>query len=106
MASSTDKLDRDRMFSTGKVARLLSVTPDTVLKWIKSGQLRARRTAGGHYRVAQRDLDSLMAIVSSRRPGVKTVSCSAGSITPRTVSPVRAVWIAWSTVPVPATATK
>jgi len=48
------------MFSTGKVARLLSVTPDTVLKWIKSGQLRARRTAGGHYRVAQRDLDSLI----------------------------------------------
>jgi len=53
-------MKRDRMLSTGKVARRLSVTPDTVLKWIKSGRLRAARTAGGHYRVAQADLDFLI----------------------------------------------
>ena len=45
------------MLSTGKVAKLRSVTPDTVLKWIKGGQLPAIRTAGGHYRIARRDLD-------------------------------------------------
>ena len=49
------------MLSTGKVAKLLSVTPDTVLKWIKNGQLPATRTAGGHYRIAQRDLDAPVA---------------------------------------------
>jgi excisionase family DNA binding protein len=38
--------------STGKAAKLLSVTPDAVLKWIKGGKLRARKTAGGHYRVS------------------------------------------------------
>ena len=48
------------MLSTGKAARRLSVTPDTVLKWIKSGRLPAVRTAGGHYRVAESDLDGLM----------------------------------------------
>jgi excisionase family DNA binding protein len=48
------------MLSTGKVAQLLSVTPNTVLKWIKSGRLRAARTAGGHYRVSQDDVEGLM----------------------------------------------
>ena len=46
--------------STGKAARLLSVTPDTVLKWIKKGKIAARRTAGGHYRIAQKSIDELL----------------------------------------------
>jgi excisionase family DNA binding protein len=47
--------------STGKAAQLLSVTPDTVLKWIKAGKIAARRTAGGHYRIARQSVDSLLA---------------------------------------------
>jgi len=47
---------------------LLSVTPDTVLKWIKSGRLPAVRTAGGHYRVAEDDVDVLISAESGRRP--------------------------------------
>lgn len=39
------------LLSTGQAARLCAVTPDTVLKWIKAGKLRATRTAGGHYRI-------------------------------------------------------
>jgi excisionase family DNA binding protein len=39
------------LLSTGKVAQLCSVKPDTVLKWIKKGRVSATRTAGGHYRV-------------------------------------------------------
>ena len=42
--------------STGEVARLCSVNPDTVLKWIKKGQLAATRTAGGHYRIEEHHL--------------------------------------------------
>lgn len=45
--------------STGKVAELCSVNPDTVLKWIKKGVLPATRTVGGHYRIAEADLASL-----------------------------------------------
>jgi excisionase family DNA binding protein len=42
--------------TTGKAARLCSVKPDTVLKWIKKGALPATRTVGGHYRVEEQDL--------------------------------------------------
>ena len=49
----------ERMLTTGQAARLCSVTPDTVLKWVKSGQLPATRTAGGHYRIRRSDIDAL-----------------------------------------------
>ena len=44
------------LLTTGKAARLCSVKPDTVLKWIKKGVLPATRTIGGHYRVEEQDL--------------------------------------------------
>jgi excisionase family DNA binding protein len=49
-----------QLLTTGKVARLCSVQPDTVLKWIKKGRLAATRTAGGHYRVDEHDLAPLV----------------------------------------------
>lgn len=45
-----------QLLTTGMAAKLCSVTPDTVLKWIKAGRVPARRTAGGHYRIHRRDL--------------------------------------------------
>lgn len=47
------------LLSTGQAARLCSVKPDTVLKWIKSGRLPATRTVGGHYRVEKAVLRNL-----------------------------------------------
>jgi len=44
------------LLSTGEAAKICSVTPNTVLKWIKSGRLPAQRTPGGHYRIDPRDL--------------------------------------------------
>lgn len=44
------------LLTTGKAARMCSVKPDTVLKWIKKGVLPATRTMGGHYRVEEQDL--------------------------------------------------
>jgi excisionase family DNA binding protein len=52
--------------STGQAAKLLSVTPDAVLKWIKKGKLRARRTPGGHYRVSR---DSVFELLSTSDEG-------------------------------------
>src|SRR3954465_6107257 len=49
-----------QMFTTGEVARRCAVEPDTILKWIKKGRLRASRTLGGHYRVEERDLLPLL----------------------------------------------
>jgi excisionase family DNA binding protein len=60
MAQRLQNRDWNQLLSTGKVASVLSVTPDTVLKWIKSGRLPAVRTAGGHYRVARKDVDTLI----------------------------------------------
>jgi excisionase family DNA binding protein len=51
---------RLRRLSTGEAARLLSVKPDTVLKWIKRGRLAAARTAGGHYRIDSCDIERLV----------------------------------------------
>ncbi|MBS1856558.1 MAG: excisionase family DNA-binding protein [Acidobacteria bacterium] len=51
---------RSEGLSTGEAARLCSVKPDTVLKWIKSGRLAATRTAGGHYRIDKGDLAVLI----------------------------------------------
>jgi len=48
------------MLTTGQAARLCAVKPDTVLKWIKKGRLRAVRTAGGHFRVDQTDVALLV----------------------------------------------
>ncbi|MCP4633424.1 MAG: excisionase family DNA-binding protein [candidate division Zixibacteria bacterium] len=42
--------------STGQAAKLCSVTPDTVLKWIKSGRIPASRTPGGHFRINRNNL--------------------------------------------------
>jgi excisionase family DNA binding protein len=50
----------NNLFSTGKASKLLSVTPDTILKWIKQEKLPALRTAGGHYRVSQEAIDALL----------------------------------------------
>jgi len=46
--------------TTFQAAELLSVTPDSVLKWIKSGKLQARRTPGGHHRIARKSIDELL----------------------------------------------
>ncbi len=46
--------------STGQAATLCSVTPDTVLKWIRKGRLEAARTAGGHFRIRREALDPFL----------------------------------------------
>lgn len=66
-----------RLLTTGRVGQLCSVQPDTVLKWIKKGRLAATRTAGGHYRVDERDLLPLLP-GSDREPSAcpETVECT------------------------------
>jgi len=47
-------------FTTTQAARLLSVSPDTVLKWVKAGQLSSYRTPGGHYRIPAEAVTALL----------------------------------------------
>lgn len=62
---------KHKLLTTGQAAKLLSVTPDTVLKWIKGGQLPANQTAGGHYRIRPQDLNRLRGhqVLHGRRRG-------------------------------------
>jgi excisionase family DNA binding protein len=39
--------------TTGQAAAIFDVDPDTVLRWIKSGEIKAVRTPGGHYRISR-----------------------------------------------------
>ena len=57
---SNDHDDGRRFFTTSEVARYCAVTNDGVLKWIKSGKLRAFSTPGGHYRVSAEDFRSFL----------------------------------------------
>ena len=57
---ATDQEDGRRFFTTSEVARYCAVTNDGVLKWIKSGKLRAFSTPGGHYRVSAEDFRSVL----------------------------------------------
>jgi len=61
MAESSHKKDR---LTTTQAADLLAVSPDTVLKWVKAGKLRAQRTLGGHFRIPLQELKKLAGDVS------------------------------------------
>jgi len=53
--------DQRDLLTPGRGAELCSVTPDTILKWIKRGRLSGARTAGGHYRIDSRSLEPFIA---------------------------------------------
>jgi excisionase family DNA binding protein len=65
-----------QLLTTGQAARHCSVKPDTVLKWIKKGRLRATRTIGGHYRVDERDLAPLLGESDLEEQKGKSAPCS------------------------------
>jgi excisionase family DNA binding protein len=47
------------LLSVNQAARRLGVSPVTVRRWTATGMLRCTRTAGGHRRIDERDLDDL-----------------------------------------------
>ncbi len=51
---------RRKALSTGHAARFCLVTSDTIVNWIKGGELLARRTAGGQFRILVADLRTFM----------------------------------------------
>ena len=52
--SFLNKLKRQRKFTTGQVARICDVTPQTAAKWIDSGELKGYRIPGGNDRRVSR----------------------------------------------------
>ena len=56
------EVPKSDLLTTGQAAKVCSVTPDTILKWIKKGRLNGVRTAGGHYRIHRQDIEPLIAL--------------------------------------------
>jgi excisionase family DNA binding protein len=62
------------LYSTFQAAKVLGVSPDTVLKWIKAGKIPASRTLGGHYRIRGDTIDKLLPRRESLYPTAKTAA--------------------------------
>lgn len=58
-----------KVFGAFEIARLFHVTPITVNRWIKEGKLPSFKTAGGHYRVWEKDVKALMRSLNIASPG-------------------------------------
>ena len=57
-----EQLKNKEYLTTSQAARLLKVSPDTVLKWVKAGKVKSHRTLGGHFRIPLSELDLPAAI--------------------------------------------
>lgn len=69
-------VEETTLLTTGQAAKYCSVTPDTILKWIKKGRLHGVRTAGGHYRIQRRDLEPLiLSPLSAESPAAQPAEC-------------------------------
>jgi len=55
---TTPESSRDYLTTT-QAARLLSVSPDTVLKWVRAGKVKSYRTLGGHFRIPVSEMGAL-----------------------------------------------
>jgi len=56
------------LLTVREAARRLGVSYPTVKQWIYKGSVRTSRTAGGHYRVAESEIDRLLTPKGSRTP--------------------------------------
>ena len=54
------EMENQRPLTTGDVARHCYVTNVAVLKWIRSGKLKAYRTPGGHCRIKREDFRAFL----------------------------------------------
>ena len=64
-----------KLLTTGQAAKICAVTPDSVLKWVKSGRLPAQKTPGGHNRIDREDLERFLGM-RQPEPAKKTKSFS------------------------------
>ncbi|MBU0984621.1 MAG: excisionase family DNA-binding protein [candidate division Zixibacteria bacterium] len=52
-------------FTTTEAARLLSVSSDTVLKWVRAGKISSYRTPGGHSRIPRDAVATMLPVAGS-----------------------------------------
>src|SRR5579859_4948522 len=50
----------DKMFSPREAAQVLGISYPTLKQWIYKGKIRTTKTAGGHHRVPEREIDKFL----------------------------------------------
>lgn len=50
----------ERLYRSGEAAKLLGIHPMTLRRWIKAGKIKAKRTAGGEYRIPESEIKRLL----------------------------------------------
>lgn len=53
--------NRDRWITLGAASELLGVSESTIRRWADGGEIRSYRTSGGHRRILEEDLKSIVA---------------------------------------------
>jgi molybdopterin-binding protein len=61
-------MDPPKLFSPREAAKILGISYSTLKQWIHKKKLRTVKTAGGHHRIPEPELDKFLYEVSARRP--------------------------------------
>ena len=64
-------MDPPKLFSPREAAKILGISYSTLKQWIHKKKLRTMKTAGGHHRIPEPELDKFLHEVSSHRPVVE-----------------------------------
>jgi len=62
------KTDRGTLLSPRDAAKILGISYPTLKQWIYKGKLRTVKTAGGHHRIPEPELDKYLHVRGERRP--------------------------------------
>jgi molybdopterin-binding protein len=69
-----------KLFSPREAAKVLGVSYPTLKQWIYKGKIRTVKTAGGHHRIPEKEVDKFLykagerREVSERRPNFRRIS--------------------------------
>jgi molybdopterin-binding protein len=61
-------MDPPKLFSPREAAKILGISYSTLKVWIHKKKLRTMKTAGGHHRIPEPELDKFLHEVSTRLP--------------------------------------
>lgn len=86
-------LGLDRWLTVREAARRASVDPRTIRRWADTGQIRARRTPGGHRQISLTGLGDAYA-AKSRNPPSPTLNVDPPTAIPQWAAQA-AVWYSW-----------
>jgi putative resolvase len=56
-------------YTTDEAARILCVTPVTIINWVKDGKIKCIRTLGGHRRITASEIERVLELMETLGKG-------------------------------------